>query len=515
MSIDIGDFIVECKGTYFIDNTSVTASTYYVIVFNINKGYFEFKNINTMYAIDDTQLDNNNLYSKGYDKVKNFFYTKNSTSTEYYRIIGLLYSNSSADGFILYETLNNVVKKFGELTQTISGDIIPLGSVGASISHDNDTGEVTTLHKTQINASDNSRASAINTQINSSFRTINNTNYSSVWGYNSSGDVLESNQTIRLESIDGNAFFKGKVRIGINDISSPNGQVEKLLIGGDTKIQGNITANNISPTREIFGLRLINNALDSNNDIDFSAGWCFDDTYISNPTTAKYMTNLFTIVKQLDTTFAEGTNQGMLQSGQTKQSNMSYFIYMIAKEDGTVDFLATQYSVAVSLPTGFTKKRRIGLIMTDSSGNIIQFNHYPEEKTYYYKTKVSITDWPVPTTETAVYVDVPRGVSVKPIIQVTPGTPTNVSSLCYSIRGVERNFSDFLQSNMMSGNYSGEFSSRRYELAGFLWEFAEGYYSKDLITTTDGELYFMRKGNYYSTSHYSTRHIYGFIDFSV
>ena len=48
-------------------------------------------------------------------------------------------------------------------------------------------------------------------QINVSSRVLNNTLYSSAWGRSTSGDTLEANQTIRLESIGGNIRATGTI----------------------------------------------------------------------------------------------------------------------------------------------------------------------------------------------------------------------------------------------------------------------------------------------------------------
>lgn len=108
-----------------------------------------------------------------------------------------------------------------------------------------------------------------------------------------------------------------------------------------------------------------NNTTDANNDIDFSAGFCYDLT------TLKKITNL-AITKQLDAVFAEGTNQGGLDTG-TKAINTWYHCFAISKTDGTSDFLFSLSATAPTMPSGYVNKRRIGSIRVDSDGNITGF----------------------------------------------------------------------------------------------------------------------------------------------
>lgn len=63
--------------------------------------------------------------------------------------------------------------------------------------------------RVQVNASSECTSAATGCQINASVRTSINTQYSSVWGYASSGSASTSNQQIRLESNGGVGRFKG------------------------------------------------------------------------------------------------------------------------------------------------------------------------------------------------------------------------------------------------------------------------------------------------------------------
>lgn len=130
---------------------------------------------------------------------------------------------------------------------------------------------------------------------------------------------------------------------------------------------------------------LANNSTDSNNDIDFSAGFCWDSAL-----TVKITNTAMT--KRLDASWVSGTNQGGLDTGN-KAVSTYYHCFAIAKTDGTSDFLFSTSATTPTMPSGYTYKRRIGSIRTDASGNIMGFVQVKDN--FYYKTPfldVSVTN---------------------------------------------------------------------------------------------------------------------------
>jgi hypothetical protein len=117
-----------------------------------------------------------------------------------------------------------------------------------------------------------------------------------------------------------------------------------------------------------YGFYTTRNATDTTNDVDISAGQCWDTTR-----TAFLQGSAMT--KQLDANWAAGTNAGMLDTG-TVSSSEGYHIYaMISDVDGSVDYLASLQSTwtAVSAkPTNYTKGQIIGFIYRDSAPSIRQ-----------------------------------------------------------------------------------------------------------------------------------------------
>lgn len=111
-----------------------------------------------------------------------------------------------------------------------------------------------------------------------------------------------------------------------------------------------------------------------NNKITFSAGFCYDlSTNIKITNTA--------MTKSLSATFTGGSGNGGLDTG-SKANSTWYAVFAISKADGTSDFLFSTSSTAPTMPSGYTNKRRIGWIKTDSSGNIIGFYQKGDFITY-------------------------------------------------------------------------------------------------------------------------------------
>lgn len=112
---------------------------------------------------------------------------------------------------------------------------------------------------------------------------------------------------------------------------------------------------------------IANNATDVSNDIDFSAGVAWDKTNL------RVMT-LTAMTKQLDATWAAGTNAGGLFSG-AKAVSTWYYCFVIRKtSDGTIDCGFDTSKTAANIPAGYSGYRRVGAVRTDASGNILAFD---------------------------------------------------------------------------------------------------------------------------------------------
>ncbi len=89
--------------------------------------------------------------------------------------------------------------------------------------------------------------------------------------------------------------------------------------------------------------------------------------------------SLSTGVTKTTGSFAEGTNQGALDTGVIA-ADSAYDVYAIAKEDGTSDILFTLKGATPTLPSGFTEKARTGGFSTDDGTNV-QLDTFLQVKT--------------------------------------------------------------------------------------------------------------------------------------
>lgn len=118
------------------------------------------------------------------------------------------------------------------------------------------------------------------------------------------------------------------------------------------------------PRGYIDGLTLTNNVSDANNDIDFGAGVARDSANTGN------LVLTATLTKQLDAAWVAGAGGG-IDTG-SKAVSTWYHCYVISN-GATTDALFSTSATAPTMPAGYTMKRRVGVVRTNSSGNIIAF----------------------------------------------------------------------------------------------------------------------------------------------
>jgi hypothetical protein len=161
------------------------------------------------------------------------------------------------------------------------------------------------------------------------------------------------------------------------------------------------------------GLGLANNVSDANNDIDIAAGRAGAGTGDYNLILAAAIT------KQLDANWAVGTNQGGLDTG-SKANSTWYHVWVIGRVDThVVDVLFSTSATAPTMPANYTKKRRIGAIKTNSSGNIIAFVQYGDEFMWFTPPALDVDVTNLGATKANyVLASVPTGVIVKALFNM-------------------------------------------------------------------------------------------------
>lgn len=157
--------------------------------------------------------------------------------------------------------------------------------------------------------------------------------------------------------------------------------ISPLTAATDTRNQLYQALLQISPIPRgyIDGFILSNNALDSNHDIDISVGKARSDTDDLTMSLTSIMT------KQIDAVWAVGTNGGGFPSGLGAVAiDTWYHVFAISTATGTIDAgfdtsLTAANLIADAAPSGYSKYRRIGSVLTDGSANIIGFSQFGDE----------------------------------------------------------------------------------------------------------------------------------------
>lgn len=115
------------------------------------------------------------------------------------------------------------------------------------------------------------------------------------------------------------------------------------------------------------GCRLSVNAGDTEHDVDVSAGLRVDSGHEA------IMRLPVQITKRIDAPWGQGSNAGGLDAGSV-DVNLWYHVFVIKNpETGAVDALFSTSVSAPAMPEGFTKKCRVGAVMTNASANIRDF----------------------------------------------------------------------------------------------------------------------------------------------
>jgi hypothetical protein len=126
------------------------------------------------------------------------------------------------------------------------------------------------------------------------------------------------------------------------------------------------------PRGYLFGLQLSNSLTDATNDIHIGPGECVSDNWAEADRVLMALPEITSFLeKRLDAVWAVGSGQGGLDTGTV--TDATYHVWMIQRPDtGVVDVLFSQSATDPTMPTAYTKKRRIGSIIR-KSGAILGF----------------------------------------------------------------------------------------------------------------------------------------------
>ncbi len=160
------------------------------------------------------------------------------------------------------------------------------------------------------------------------------------------------------------------------------------------------------------GLTISNDPTTPNTVIDTSAGVADSDDVTT-------MMNLAAFTKNANAAWAVGTGGGCLDTGSSLGVSTWYHLFVIARTDtGVVDELCSTSATSPTMPTSYTKKRRIGSFKTDSSGHILAFSQNGDEFLWSVPvTDVNVTN--LGTTATLYPLSVPPGIKIVARTEIT------------------------------------------------------------------------------------------------
>lgn len=223
-------------------------------------------------------------------------------------------------------------------------------------------------------------------------------------------------------SSDGSVPFTSEI-LGIDPIT-PQGLATKNYV--DNTISSAISSKVYST--DIVGLN-ISTIPPHANSVSISLGYCADST------STTYIKLLSNIVKSFNDTWQEGTGNGILMQGTSKANNTWYTIYLISKNNGTVDAIACEITQQLVLPQDYTHYRRIGCIESIDyiglSGNITMATFTQIKNRFYYQGVVNDATVTHSPSITDVTISIPPITGIIALLNITD-QPSSTSGYSYT-----------------------------------------------------------------------------------
>jgi len=215
----------------------------------------------------------------------------------------------------------------------------------------------------------------------------------------------------------------------------------------------------------IGGLTLSNDTTTPATVIDVALGGATSDDAL----TAMILPSNYT--KNCNAAWAVGSGNGGLDSGSAIPVSAWLHVFVIMRTDtGAVDVLVSQSATAPTMPTSYTKKRRIGSIKTASSA-ILAFTQVGDQ--FLWKAQVTDANGITGVTAaTALLLTVPTGVQVIAYFQADlNGAGTPMSAQFWSPDMTNIAVSTPLSSlwTVSGGNAAGEFNLRTNISGQIMW----------------------------------------------
>jgi len=172
----------------------------------------------------------------------------------------------------------------------------------------------------------------------------------------------------------------------------------------------------------------ISNGTDTQHDIDLTAGnFQFDD--------GTGQAVLGAMTKQIDAVWVAGTDNGGLDTG-TVAIDSTYHLFAIYNPTSGISDALFSASLSPTMPSGYTKKRKIASLVTDGSSNIRNgsyiFNRDGSYKCLYSNSILDV-DTSISTTTTLPTITVPSGILIDAILNFMSTSLTNIDILAYGL----------------------------------------------------------------------------------
>lgn len=184
--------------------------------------------------------------------------------------------------------------------------------------------------------------------------------------------------------------------------------VNQLSVNVDLTSQSSTTLTTFpAMPNYLGGLTLANDSVTPNTVLDIGLGGATSD---DNSTMMMLATPGFT--KNCNAAWAVGSGNGALDAGTALAANTTYHVFLIERTDTqVVDVLISTAAVLPTLPPNYTKKRRIGSILTNASSQIIPFAQVGDK--FLWRTPIQdVSAGTIPAAATLVMLTVPSSVQV-------------------------------------------------------------------------------------------------------
>ena len=181
-----------------------------------------------------------------------------------------------------------------------------------------------------------------------------------------------------------------------------SGEAERLPVGTAGQILQSNGTNPVWTNKILPNPITISNGTDSDHDIDFTTGnFNFDDGTGQAVATA--------LTKQIDSSWVAGDNAGGLDTGSVAADTTYYMFAIWNPTTSTADFLFSASLSSPTLPSGYTKKKRIASLVTDGSSNIRNGNYtfFGGGYRLIYSTKIAAFTAASPVAGTDLSLDCP------------------------------------------------------------------------------------------------------------